>query len=351
MRRGGPDRRVGAGGEARRAGGEAGVAARPRRRARSWEPSCGPGAALGVVVQTGGRTEFGAIATQLGERQPQTAFQLGLRDFSLLLVRVTAVLAGSILVVNVALGRPVLESVLFALAIAVGLTPQLLPAIVTVSLSTGARRLAERKVIVKRLVAIEDLGNIDVLFTDKTGTLTEGRISFAAALDADGQPADEAVLRDGLLCNDAVVDATAGSSAATALDQALWAAPRRARGRRRRRYRRLAARPFDYERRLASVLVEAPDGTRTVIVKGAPEVVLARCRDGPARGAGGARRAVRAPAAASSPSPRATPTGRRRCRPDDEHGPRARRLPHLRRPPEGGRRRRARAPARRSASR
>jgi P-type Mg2+ transporter len=134
------------------------------------------GSGLGVVVCTGGRTEFEAIALQLGERQPQTAFQLGLRDFSLLLVRVTAVLAGSILVINVVLGRSSLGSVLFALAIAVGLTPQLLPAIVTISLSTGAKRLAQRKV---GLVSIEDLGNIVVLFTDKTGTLTEGQITFA----------------------------------------------------------------------------------------------------------------------------------------------------------------------------
>ncbi len=108
-------------------------------------------------------------------------------SFSLLLVRVTAVLAGSILVLNILIGRSVLDSVLFALAIAVGLTPQLLPAIVTISLSTGARRLAERSVIVKRLVAIEDLGNIEVFFTDKTGTLTEGQITFSAALDAGGR--------------------------------------------------------------------------------------------------------------------------------------------------------------------
>jgi Mg2+-importing ATPase len=233
------------------------------------------GSGLGLVVQTGGRTAFGAIALRLGERQPQTAFQLGLRSFSILLVRVTAVLAGSILVINIALGRSVLTSLLFALAIAVGLTPQLLPAIVTVSLSTGARRLAERSVIVKRLVAIEDLGNIEVLFTDKTGTLTEGRITFAAALDARGEPSNE-VLRAGLLCNDAVV--TDGRVVAgNPLDQALWqahvageSAPTG--------YLRLGGRPFDYERRLTSVLVQAPDGRRSIIVKGAPETVLARCQ-------------------------------------------------------------------------
>ena len=233
------------------------------------------GSGLGVVVSTGGQTEFGAIALQLGERQPQTAFQLGLRDFSLLLVRVTAVLAGSILVINVVLGRSLLGSVLFALAIAVGLTPQLLPAIVTISLSTGAKRLAEHQVVVKRLVSIEDLGNIVVLFTDKTGTLTDGAITFDAALDATGQPSD-AVLRAGLLCNDASLSdgrVVGGNQ----LDQALWQAPG-ARAAGVEGAQRLADRPFDYQRRLASVLVD-DDRRRQVVVKGAPEIVLERCRD------------------------------------------------------------------------
>ena len=232
------------------------------------------GSGMGVVVSTGGRTEFGAIALRLGERQPQTAFQLGLRDFSLLLVRVTAVLAGSILVLNVVIGRSLLESLLFALAIAVGLTPQLLPAIVTISLSTGAKRLAERKVVVKRLVSIEDLGNIVVLFTDKTGTLTEGTITFGAALDAAGRPSD-AVLRAGLICNDATLS-NGHVIGGNQLDQALCAAPGADRagieG-----ARRLAALPFDYQRRLASVLIEGADGERQIVVKGAPETVLARC--------------------------------------------------------------------------
>jgi Mg2+-importing ATPase len=237
------------------------------------------GSGVGVVVQTGARTEFGRIATRLGASQPQTAFQRGLRDFSLLLVRITAVLTGTILVVNLALGHPVLQSILFALSISIGLTPQLLPAIVTVSLSTGARRLAERKVIVKRLVAIEDFGNIEVFFTDKTGTLTEGRISFAASLDTTGVE-DEAILRDGLLCNDAVVgDGTIVGG--NALDRALWQAAE-ARAVDVASYRRLATRPFDYERRIASALVEDAEGGRTVIVKGAPELVLARCRETPA---------------------------------------------------------------------
>jgi Mg2+-importing ATPase len=259
--------------------------AEPARAAQSPLdlPSCAlmgtvvrAGSGVGAVVCTGSRTAFGAIALRLGERQPQTAFQLGLRAFSLLLVRVTVVLAGTIFVLNIALGRSVLASALFALAIAVGLTPQLLPAIVTVSLSTGAKRLAKRSVIVKRLVAIEDLGNIEVLFTDKTGTLTEGQIRFAAALDTNGEATVE-VLRAGLLCNDAVL-AEGRVVGGNPLDQALWQAPvppdfdLAA-------YRKLASRPFDYERRLASVLVQAPEGRRTIVVKGAPEIVLARCRE------------------------------------------------------------------------
>jgi Mg2+-importing ATPase len=224
------------------------------------------GSGAGVVVATGSRTAFGAIAMRLGDRQPQTAFQLGLRDFSLLLVRVTAVLALTILVVNVALGHGLLTSVLFALAIAVGLTPQLLPAIVTVSLSTGAKRLAQRSVIVKRLVAIEDLGNIEVFFTDKTGTLTEGRIAFASALAPDGTP-DPHVLELGLLCTDAVM-ADGQVVSGNALDAALWAAGSAPLG-----WRRIGGTPFDYQRRVATAVVESPDGTRMEIVKGAPEVV------------------------------------------------------------------------------
>jgi Mg2+-importing ATPase len=130
------------------------------------------GSALGVVVATGGRTEFGRIALELGERQPETEFQVGLREFSVLLVRIAAALTIGIFVINLVLHRPVLDAVLFSLAIAVGITPQLLPAVVTSSLAIGSRRLAECKVLVKRLVCIEDLGDVEVLLTDKTGTLT-----------------------------------------------------------------------------------------------------------------------------------------------------------------------------------
>lgn len=231
------------------------------------------GSGRGVVVATGGRAEFGRIALGLGERQPETEFQVGLRRFSMLLLQVAVALTALILVANLALHRPLLDSVLFSLAIAVGITPQLLPAVVSSGLAAGSRALARRRVLVKRLVCIEDLGDVDVLLTDKTGTLTEGRIGFLAALDAAGDPS-ERVLLLGLL-------ATEGERGVggNALDAALWAAPGAATAAV-PAYRRLGVRPFDHDRRLTSSLVDGPDGPR-VVVKGAPEAVLACCRSVP----------------------------------------------------------------------
>jgi Mg2+-importing ATPase len=231
------------------------------------------GSGSGIVVQTGARTEFGKIAIRLGERQPETVFQRGLRSFSILLVRVTALLAGGIFVANSLLGRPILQSALFSLAIAVGLTPQLLPAIVTVSLASGARSLARKRVVVKRLISIEDLGNIEILFTDKTGTLTEGRISFKEALDPAGEKSDEA-LRLGLLGS--TVDGSDPAASGNALDTAMLSAGTPPPG-----YQRVDQLPFDHERRLMSTLVDAPDGKRLLITKGAPESLLTRCIDVP----------------------------------------------------------------------
>jgi Mg2+-importing ATPase len=232
------------------------------------------GTARAVVVRTSGRTAFGRIAQGLGTRPPETAFQLGLRDFSKLLIWVTLVLTVSIFAINALLHRPLLEAALFALAIAVGLTPQLLPAIVTVSLSTGARRLARKKVVVKRLVSIEDLGNLEILFTDKTGTLTEGRIDFLGGVDPAGTPSEQ-VLRFGLLCNSAVVqDGTPVGG--NPLDQALWVSPQ-ASGLPVEAWTKVAEAPFDYDRRLMSVMVQGSDGRQLMITKGAPESVLTRC--------------------------------------------------------------------------
>ena len=231
------------------------------------------GEATAVVYATGASAEFGRIAAGLGERQPETDFQIGLRRFSYLLLRVALTLTVVIIVTNLLLRRPLIDSALFGLAIAVGITPQLLPAVVSTSLATGSRRLAKVKVLVKRLVCIEDLGDIDILITDKTGTLTEGRIELIDAVAPDGAHADS-VLRLGLLATD--VDPAAGGPSANDLDAALWRDQHPVAG-----VTRVATVPFDHTRRATSALVDCTDG-RVLVVKGAPEQVMARCVDVPA---------------------------------------------------------------------
>ena len=239
------------------------------------------GSGTGVVVATGGDAEFGRIAAGLGQRQPETEFQAGLRKFSLLLVQVAGVLTGAIFVINVALHKPVLDALLFSLSIAVGISPQLLPAVVSTSLAAGSRQLAQAKVLVKRLVCIEDLGDIDVLFTDKTGTLTEGSLHFMRSAGPGGT-ADTQPLLLGLLCNEAVAE-NGKAIGGNPLDVALWESPAAA-GQQAAlaRYQRLGIVPFDHERRAVSVLVEDDHGRRIIITKGAPEGLLERCVTVPA---------------------------------------------------------------------
>lgn len=260
------------------------------------------GSGTAVVYATGLRAQFGQIAAGLGERQPETDFQVGLRRFSYLLLWVALTLTVLILVANLLLRRPLIEAVLFSLAIAVGITPQLLPAVVSTSLATGSRRLANLKVLVKRLVCIEDLGDIDVLITDKTGTLTEGRVTLIEAVDPVGQPS-ESVLRAGLLATD--VDPAVGGTSANPLDAALWESvagqqisiPD---------VHRITELPFDHDRRATSTLVE-DSGTRTLIHKGAPEQVLERCVDVPVAAQGTVERLFadgrRVVAVAARPAP------------------------------------------------
>jgi Mg2+-importing ATPase len=234
--------------------------------------SCGSGS--GLVVSTGARSEFGKIAAGLSTHQLDTEFQVGLRRFSMLLVYVAGALTTSIFVINVALHKPVIDALLFSLAIAVGITPQLLPAVVSSSLAAGSRRMSRLKVLVKRLVCIEDLGNVDVLFTDKTGTLTRGSIEYTRAIPASGDGGDGTVLRWGLLSTENAGQAAGGNP----LDQALWKSPAAAgeqttlAG-----YARLGVLPFDHERAMVSVLVRDAAGQLILVTKGAPETVLSRC--------------------------------------------------------------------------
>ncbi|MFM8268022.1 MAG: magnesium-translocating P-type ATPase [Ilumatobacteraceae bacterium] len=144
-----------------------------------------------VVAATGVATELGRIGRGLAAAEPPTTFERGARQFGYLLMRVGAAIVVLVLGTNLVLDRPVLDSVLFSLALAIGITPQMLPAIVTLTLSRGIRRLAARKVLVKRLSSIEDIGSIDTLCVDKTGTLTVGTVALDAVVDLGGAPSAE----------------------------------------------------------------------------------------------------------------------------------------------------------------
>jgi Mg2+-importing ATPase len=228
------------------------------------------GSASGVVVATGARTEFGSIAAGLSTHQLDTQFQVGLRRFSMLLVYVAGALTTTIFAINVVLSRPIIDALLFSLAIAIGITPQLLPAVVSTSLAAGSRRMIRRKVLVKRLVCIEDLGDVTMLFTDKTGTLTEGHVAYQRAIPVGGSDL-ATVLRWGLACTEPM--------GGNPLDEALWRAAKRSTV---DDCARLAVLPFDHERRMMSVLVRDTAGRLTLVSKGAPETVLDRCVDVPA---------------------------------------------------------------------
>lgn len=235
------------------------------------------GSCTGVVVATGGRAEFGKIALGLGEPPPQTEFQQGLKRFSFLLLQVAVALTSLIFIANLLLGRPLLDSLLFSLAIAVGITPQLLPAVVSTCLAAGTRALAKQKVLVKRLVCIEDLGDMDVLVTDKTGTLTEGHISFTSAVPVRADVTEASLFVLGLISTEADYSHGAVSTVgANPLDSALWDAPGAldfSPG----SEKRLDIIPFDHERRMTSVLVADEAGQQQLVTKGSPEDVMARC--------------------------------------------------------------------------
>jgi len=222
------------------------------------------GQALALVVGTGRATLFGAAAAALAEVQAPSPFQRDLHAFGLLIARLTIALVLVVLTAHVLFGRPVLESLLFSVALAVGLTPELLPMITTVTLSRGALRMAARKVIVKRLVSIHDLGAMDVLCTDKTGTLTAAEITLAQSLDALGKHDDRPALLG-------AISADLGGDRG-ALDTALIAgAAGAAKG-----WTLLARHCFDFNRRLGSVLADGPEG-KLLIAKGAPESILPLC--------------------------------------------------------------------------
>ncbi|XXF79944.1 magnesium-translocating P-type ATPase [Myxococcaceae bacterium GXIMD 01537] len=224
------------------------------------------GTARVLVFATGPRTAVGGIARTLAGPAPSTAFERDTRHFGLMLMRLTTLLVLFVLLVNVLAHRPLLESFLFAVALAVGLTPELLPMVISVTLSRGALRMAERHVIVKRLSAVHDLGSVDVLCTDKTGTLTEARIRLERHEDASGRESERVLEL-------AYLNSAFESGLRSPMDDAILAHAGEvdARG-----WSKVDEVPFDFERRRVSVLLER-EGRRLLVVKGAPEELLARC--------------------------------------------------------------------------
>ncbi|HEU5422479.1 MAG TPA: magnesium-translocating P-type ATPase, partial [Nitrolancea sp.] len=223
------------------------------------------GTAMTEVVATGERTTFGDVVARLRRHPPATEFERGLRDFGYLIMRTVFLLVLFVLLVNVALRRDPLESLLFALALAVGLTPEFLPMITTVTLGQGALHMERQKVIVKKLAAIQNFGSIDVLCSDKTGTLTSGRMALEQSLDPAGSPSP-------LPLELATLNSRFQTGIRSPLDDAVLAAGPAGDG----DVSKIDEIPFDFERRRLSVVLDV-GGVRRLITKGAPESVLPCC--------------------------------------------------------------------------
>jgi P-type Mg2+ transporter len=223
------------------------------------------GVGVARVEATGTATELGRIAAQLAGSPPETEFERGTRQFGFLILQVVVFLVLFVFLVNAVLRRDLLESFLFSVALAVGLTPELLPMIVSITLASGAVRMAKKKVIVKQLAAIENFGSMDVLCSDKTGTLTVGEITVDRHVNLRGE-SDEAVIRL------AALNSAYQTGLKSPMDEAILRHEHPAVA----RYARIDEVPFDFDRRRVSVVVE-DGGECLVIVKGAPESVLPVC--------------------------------------------------------------------------
>jgi len=223
------------------------------------------GSATALIVRTGRDTEFGKVSDRLKLRPPETEFEHGIKQFGYFLMEVTLLLVVAIFAINVYLARPVLDSFLFSLALAVGLTPQLLPAIISINLSHGAKRMAEKKVIVKRLSSIENFGSMNVICSDKTGTLTNGTVQLQSALDVDGVPNDKVFLHSYL-------NAFYQTGFTNPIDDAI------------RNYKKLDLSgyqkqdeiPYDFNRKRLSILV-SQGSSHLMVTKGALKNVLEVC--------------------------------------------------------------------------
>jgi len=238
------------------------------------------GTATAVVVGIGASTKFGAIARAVaGQAEEPTSFDKGVDRYAWLMIRFVAVMVPAVFLINGIARHDWVQAFLFAVAVAVGLTPELLPMIVTVNLSKGALDMSRKKVIVKRLNAIQDFGAMDVLCTDKTGTLTEGRVTLIRHVDMEGNEDDQTLeyaylnsfYQTGL--NNLLDEAVVGHDGVNGKDLVV-------------RYEKIDEIPFDFRRRRMSVVVKEPDGKHLLICKGAVEEVLAACETVEYRGNG-----------------------------------------------------------------
>lgn len=223
------------------------------------------GSAKALVVNTGLKTEFGKIFKQLKLRPPESDFEHGIRHFGYFLLEVTLMLIILIFAFNVYFHRPIIDALLFSLALAVGLTPQLLPAIIGINLSHGSRRMAEKKVIVKRLTSIENFGTMDVLCFDKTGTLTEGKIQLYSAIDARGNESEK-------LLKYAYLNAIFETGLINPIDEAI----RNYRKFDTADFKKLDEIPYDFIRKRLSVLAANAD-RRLMVTKGALRNMIDIC--------------------------------------------------------------------------
>ena len=244
------------------------------------------GSGRAVVVHTAPESEFGKISASVQSKEKPTDFERGVQSFGAFLIRITVVMLAAIFLFNILMKKPLFDSFMFALALSVGLTPQLLPAIISINLAKGAKRMAEQKVIVRKLNAIENFGSMDVLCSDKTGTITRGEAALSGAVTAGEGLQDEisedsalpealAVERERLLLA-AYLNAKLQEGYRNPLDDALTRRERPIDA-----YRKVAEIPYSFESRCLTVTVDTPEnslfhGDRVMITKGALEEILNR---------------------------------------------------------------------------
>ena len=228
------------------------------------------GTATAVVVVTGVSTYLGSMAGSITEQAPPTSFDRGLSRFTWLMIQLMAVMVPVVFLINGFTKHDWKSAFFFAMAVAVGLTPEMLPMIVSVCLSKGAIAMSRKKVIVKRLNAIQNFGGMDVLCTDKTGTLTEDRVVLQRHCNVAGRETDE-VLLDGYLISHFQ------TGLKNLLDTAILGSPDFHQQALIEKYKKLDEIPFDFTRRMMSVMVETPEGKSILLTKGAPEEIFHQC--------------------------------------------------------------------------